>query len=89
VPHGIFISSFFSISCSVEREHTSNSLDTRNLGLVGFPEHGSDGEFVLNLSFPTAELLSLEPIEFGDFGLLDLKLLLVLLEWLSHDPLSP
>jgi len=31
VPHGMCISFFFSISCNVDREHTSNSLDTRHL----------------------------------------------------------
>ena len=31
VPHGIRISFFFSISCSVDWEHTSNSLETKHL----------------------------------------------------------
>jgi hypothetical protein len=83
------ISSFFSISCSVDREHTSNSLDTRNLGLAGFPELDNDSEFLLDLGFPAIVLLGTEPREFGDFELLDLKLLLVLLELSLFDPLSP
>jgi hypothetical protein len=64
-------------------------LETKYLGLVEFPEYGDDKEFVLDLGFPTVVLLSLEPIEFGAFGLLDLKLLLVPLELSSCEPLSP
>jgi len=31
VPHGMCISFFFSISCNVDLEHTSKSLDTKHL----------------------------------------------------------
>jgi hypothetical protein len=64
-------------------------LDTRNLDLVELPELDNDREFLLDLGFPALVLLGTKPREFGDFELLDLKLLLVLLELSSDDPLSP
>jgi hypothetical protein len=62
-------------------------LETKNLGLNEFPQHGDDREFLLDLGLPTVVLLILEPVEFGDFGLLDFKLFIPL--ELSYEPLSP
>jgi hypothetical protein len=66
-------------------------LDTRNLGLVGLPELDKAAELLLDLIFPTFALLGTEPCGCGDFELLDLGLLLVVLVVLelSYDPLSP
>jgi hypothetical protein len=64
-------------------------LDTRNLGLAELPELDNVREFLLDLEFPAVVLLGTESREFGVFELLDLKLLLVLLELSSYDPLSP